>query len=243
MRIDVITIFPEMFNGVLSAGILGRAQDRGLLQIDIHDLRLFTQDKHQSVDDYPYGGGSGMIMKPEPIFNAVESLKTNHKSSKIILLTPQGETLTQRGIESLSLESHLILVCGRYKGVDERVRENLITDEISIGDYVLSGGEIPTMVLIDAIARVLPGALSDYESAQYDSFADDLLDCPHYTRPAEFRGMKVPDVLLSGNHELIKKWRRQQSLKRTFNRRPDLLKDAILSDEDRDFIKTLENER
>ena len=251
MTIDVITIFPEMFDCVFEAGILGRAQARELLQVNIHDLRDYTQDKHRSVDDYPYGGGSGMIMKPEPIFNAVESLKIEadcvlekiQSSSRIIFLTPQGETLTQRKIESLSLEPHLILVCGRYKGVDERVRENLITDEISIGDYVLSGGEIPAMVLIDAIARVIPGTLSDYESAQYDSFADEILDCPHYTRPAEFKGMKVPDVLLSGNYELIKKWRRQQSLKRTYNRRPGLLKDAILSDEDRDFIKTLENEK
>lgn len=240
MRIDIITIFPEMFSEVLDAGILGRAQDRDLLQVNIHDLRDYTQDKHRSVDDYPYGGGSGMIMKPEPIFNAVEALIIDQNVPKIILLTPQGETLTQRRVESLSLESHLILVCGRYKGIDERVRSSLITDEISIGDYVLSGGEVPAMVLIDAIARVIPGALSDYESAQHDSFADEILDCPHYTRPAKFRGMEVPDILLSGNHELIEKWRRQQALKRTYERRPELLKNAILSDEDRDFIKALE---
>lgn len=239
MTIDVITIFPEMFNSVFEAGILGRTQASGLLKVNVHNLRDYTQNKYRSVDDYPYGGGAGMIMKPEPIFNAVEALKID-QNSKIILLTPQGETLTQHKVESLSLESHLILICGRYKGVDERVRENLITDEISIGDYVLSGGEIPAMVLIDAIGRVIPGALSDYESAQYDSFADELLDCPHYTRPAEFRGMKVPDVLLSGNHELIKKWQCQQSLRRTYERRPDILKNAILSEDDQDFIETLE---
>jgi len=240
MTIDVVTIFPEMFNVVLSAGILGKAQTKGLLGINVRNLRDYSQDKHLSTDDYPYGGGSGMVMKPEPIFDAVELLKIDQESSRIILLTPQGETLTQRKIERLSLETHLILICGRYKGVDERVRESLITDEISIGDYVLSGGEIPAMVLIDAIVRVIPGAISDYESAQYDSFADVLLDYPHYTRPAEFREMKVPNLLLSGNHEMIKKWQRQQSLKRTYERRPNLLKDAILSEDDLNFLMMLE---
>jgi len=239
MNIDIITIFPEIFDNVFEVGILGKAKTSGLLKINCHNLRDYTHDKHRAADDYPYGGGSGMVMKPEPIFNAVESLKNNQIKSKVILLTPQGETLTQKLVERLSLESHLIMICGRYKGVDERVRQKLVTDEISIGDYVLSGGEIPAMVLIDAIVRVIPGAIGDYESAQSDSFADLILDCPHYTRPAEFREMKVPDVLLSGNHKLIQKWQRQEALRRTYKRRPELLNNAILSCEDLDFINSL----
>lgn len=251
MKIDIITIFPQMVEEVLKVGVQNRAQESGLLQVRVHNLRDFTEDKHRTVDDYPYGGGSGMLLKPAPIFSAVkaittidcysESVSPEQTGSRIIYLTPQGRTLTQKLAEQLSLESHLILICGRYKGIDERVRQKLVTDEISIGDYVLSGGELPALVLIDAIVRLIPGAIGDYESAQDDSFSGDLLDCPHYTRPAEYEGMKVPEVLLSGHHENISRWRRQQSLKRTFELRPDLLDTAYLSDEDLEFIESLKS--
>lgn len=241
MKIDVITIFPEMVAAVLAVGVSSRAQENGLLCVGVHNLRDFSDDKHRTVDDYPYGGGAGMILKPAPIFNAVRAVQMPHTTPRIIFLTPQGQTLTQRLAEQLSLESHLVLICGRYKGIDERVRMQLVTDEISIGDYVLSGGELPALVLIDAIARLIPGVLGDYESAQDDSFSGDLLDFPHYTRPAECEGTCVPEVLLSGHHEHIRQWRRQQSLKRTYERRPDLLDSAYLSDEDIAFIESLKS--
>jgi tRNA (guanine37-N1)-methyltransferase len=251
MKIDIITIFPQMVEEVFKVGIQNRAQESGLLQVRVHNLRDFAEDKHRTVDDYPYGGGSGMLLKPAPIFNAIkaittvdyhsESVSPEQTGSRIIYLTPQGRTFTQKLAEQLSLESHLILICGRYKGIDERVRQKLVTDEISIGDYVLSGGELPALVLIDAIIRLIPGAIGDYESAQDDSFSGDLLDCPHYTRPAEYEGMKVPEVLLSGHHENVRRWRRQQSLKRTFELRPDLLDTAYLSDEDLEFIESLKS--
>ncbi|MBM3242578.1 tRNA (guanosine(37)-N1)-methyltransferase TrmD [Candidatus Poribacteria bacterium] len=251
MKIDIITIFPPMVEEVLKVGIQNRAQESGLLQVRVHNLRDFAEDKHRTVDDYPYGGGSGMLLKPAPIFNAVkaittidyhsESVSPEQTGSRIIYLTPQGRILTQKLAEQLSLEAHLILICGRYKGIDERVRQKLVTDEISVGDYVLSGGELPALVLIDAIVRLIPGAIGDYESAQDDSFSGDLLDCPHYTRPAEYEGMKVPEVLLSGHHENIRRWRRQQSLKRTFEKRPELLDTAYLSDEDLEFIESLKS--
>ena len=221
MKIDVVSLFPQMVQPVLEHGILKRAINNGVLSVGLHQLRDFTNDQHRMVDDYPYGGGSGMILKPEPIFKAVESLSPK-VDSRIIFFTPQGQQLDQRLVEILSLERHLILICGRYKGVDERVRFKLVTDEISVGDYVLSGGEIAAQILIDTIGRVLPSAIGDYQSAQDDSFSQDLLDHPHYTRPAEFRGMKVPEVLLSGHHQKIKQWRYQQSLDRTNQRRPDL---------------------
>ena len=258
MKIDIITIFPQMVGEALKVGVQHRAQKSGLLKVRVHNLRDFAEDKHRTVDDYPYGGGSGMILKPAPIFNAVKAIttidsyskvsseqqvaKTNPKSSsRVIYLTPQGQTLTQNLAEQLSLESHLILICGRYKGIDERIRQKLVTDEISIGDYVLSGGELPALVLIDAVVRLIPGAIGDYESAQDDSFSSDLLDCPHYTRPAEYEGMKVPEVLFSGHHENVCRWRRQQSLKRTLELRPDLLDNAYLSDEDLEFIESLKS--
>jgi tRNA (guanine37-N1)-methyltransferase len=243
MRIDIITIFPEMVAETLKVGVLWRAQENGLLQVGIHNLRDFAEDKHRTIDDYPYGGGSGMILKPAPLFNAIKAVIIPQMSPRIIYLTPQGKTLTQSLAEQLSLESHLILICGKYKGIDERVREKLVTDEISIGDYVLSGGELPALVLIDAVVRLIPGAIGDYESAQDDSFSSDLLDCPHYTRPAEYEGMKVPEVLLSGHHENIRRWRREQSLKRTFERRQDLLSNAYLSDEDLEFIEFLKSKQ
>ncbi len=236
MRIDIITIFPEVILPVLQAGILKRAQARDLLTVNVHNLRDFTTDRHQTVDDYPYGGGAGMILKPEPLFAAIRKLRPE-STTRIIYLTPQGTPFNQSLAEAFSLESHLILICGRYKGIDERVRMKLVTDEISIGDYVLSGGEIPALVLVDAIGRVLPRALGNYESAQEDSFSQGLLDCPHYTRPAEFEGMQVPDILLSGHHEKITVWQHQQSLKRTAERRPELLKNIELSAEDVAYLK------
>ena len=241
MKIDVITIFPEMILPALQVGILKRAQDANLLTVKVHNLRDFTTDRHQSVDDYPYGGGAGMLFKPEPLFAAVSALNAQ-SMARVIYFTPQGTPFHQSLAEALSLESHLILICGRYKGIDERVRIQLVTDEISIGDYVLSGGEIPALVLIDAVTRVLPGALGDYESAQGDSFSQDLLDHPHYTRPAEFEGMKVPEILLSGHHEKIARWKHEQSLKRTAERRPDLLQKMELTEEDIAYLNSLKKE-
>ena len=240
MRIDIITIFPEVILPVLQAGILRRAQARDILTVNVHNLRDFTTDRHQMVDDYPYGGGAGMILKPEPLFAAIRSLQPE-STTRIIYLTPQGTPFNQSLAEAFSLESHLILICGRYKGIDERVRMKLVTDEISIGDYVLSGGEIPALVLVDSIGRVLPRALGNYESAQEDSFSQGLLDCPHYTRPAEFEGMKVPDILLSGHHDNITLWQHEQSLKRTAERRPELLKNLELSTEDAAYLNSLKH--
>ena len=236
MKIDVLALFPEIIAPALNTGILKRVQDANRLTVKLHNLRHWATDKHKSVDDYPYGGGAGMILKPEPIFAAVAALNSE-ETANIVYLTPQGTPLTQGFAESLSLETHLILLCGRYKGVDERVREKLVTTEISIGDYVLSGGEIAALVLIDAIGRVLPGALGDYASAHVDSFSQELLDHPHYTRPAEFAGMPVPEVLLSGHHENIEKWRYAEALKRTAKHRPDLLQKLELSEEDIVILK------
>ena len=231
MKIDVLALFPEIIAPALQTGILKRVQDANRLTVNTYNLREWATDKHKSVDDYAYGGGAGMILKPEPIFAAAGTLNPEG-SAHVIYLTPQGMLLTQPIAEALSLETHLILMCGRYKGVDERVRRKLVTTEISIGDYVLSGGEIAALVLIDAIARVLPGALGDYDSARADSFTHELLDHPHYTRPVEFAGMNVPEVLLSGHHENIEKWRYAESLKRTAKRRPELLQKLELTEED-----------
>ena len=236
MKIDVLALFPEILAPALQTGILRRAQEADRLTVNVYNLRDWATDKHQSVDDYAYGGGAGMILKPEPIFSAVKDLNPE-ETAHVIYLTPQGTPLTQPLAESLSLETHLILLCGRYKGVDERVRDKLVTTEISIGDYVLSGGEIAALVLIDAIGRVLPGALSDYESAQVDSFSRELLDHPHYTRPAEFEGMQVPEVLLSGHHENIEQWRYAEALKRTAERRPELLQQLEPTAEDLAILK------
>jgi tRNA (guanine37-N1)-methyltransferase len=239
MRIDVITIFPETMANGIGYSVVKRAQENGLLNIVVHDLRDFAHNPHRSVDDYCYGGGAGMLMKPEPLFEAVKSIPVDG-STKIVLLSPQGELLTQDMARRLSLLDHLILICGHYKGVDERVRQALITDEISIGDYVLSGGEIPALVVIDAVSRLIPGVLGNYESAQDDSFTEGILDCPYYTRPAEYQDMRVPEVLLSGDHERIRKWQRQQAIMRTFHRRPELLENVPLSDEDLEFLNSLE---
>ncbi len=236
MRIDVLTLFPEMFHGPLETSILGRAIESELVQILIHNIRDYAEDRHQVADDYSYGGGPGMLMKPEPLFKAVEEVADlDSPKGRVVLLTPQGRLLTQEVAAELSQEQEqrLILVCGHYEGVDERVREHLVDDEISIGDYVLSGGELPAMVLIDVVLRRLPGVLGSESSLAEESHAQGLLEYPQYTRPAEFRGWTVPEVLLSGHHAQIAQWRREQSILRTARRRPDLLQRASLSDEER----------
>ncbi len=253
MTFDVITIFPDFFRSILEHGLLKRAMASGHAAIRLHDLREYTDDKHHTVDDRPFGGGPGMVFKPEPVFRAVETLRNEapEKSLSVVLLTPQGRLLTQAVAQELSQAERLVLICGRYEGVDERVAENLVTDEISIGDFVMSGGELPAAVLMEATIRLLPGVLGNEESSEQDSFAvpggastetrHGLLDCPHYTRPAEFRDWKVPDVLLSGDHEKIRQWRRQRALEKTWRRRPDLLAQVSLSKEDRKWIETLES--
>jgi tRNA (guanine37-N1)-methyltransferase len=242
LRFDVFTLFPDVFTPYLETSILQRAQINHLVDVQLHNIRDWTTDRHHVCDDLPYGGGGGMVMKPEPIFTAVESVLGAPPSCPVILLTPQGRVFTQSVAQELSQQSHLGLLCGRYEGIDERIREHLVTDEISIGDYVLSGGELPALVMIDAITRLIPGALGDPEGAWDDSHATGLLEYPHYTRPPEFRGWRVPDILLSGDHARIAQWRRQQALLRTRQRRPDLLEKADLSEKDRDFLNGLELE-
>jgi len=224
MKIDVLTLFPGMFKGPLDESIIQRARESGRLSVLIHNLRDYAHDRHRTVDDRPFGGGPGMLLKPEPIFEAVESL--SGPQTHVVLLTPAGRPLTQRVAQQLSEREHLLLICGSYEGVDERVREGLADDELSIGDYVLTNGALPAMVLIDVVARLIPGVLGADESAQEESFSKGLLEYPHYTRPAEFRGMKVPEVLLSGHHAEIEKWREEQARQRTRQRRPDLTETA-----------------
>lgn len=227
MRIDVLTLFPGIFAGPLDESILKRARDVGILDIQLHDIRDWATDKHRTVDDYPYGGGAGMVMKPEPLFAAVEAVQAMAEPpGHVVLLTPQGRLLNQQIARELSQLPRLVLICGRYEGVDERVREHLVDDEVSIGDYVLGGGELPAMVLIETVARLVPGVLGSAESLTHESHTDGLLEYPQYTRPEEFRGWKVPDVLLSGHHGEVEKWRDQQRLERTRQRRPDLLPPA-----------------
>jgi tRNA (guanine37-N1)-methyltransferase len=234
MRIHVLTLFPEMFDGPLRVSIMGRAIESGLVEVVLHNIRDYAEDKHHVVDDYPFGGGPGMVMKPEPLFAAVEAVSAQDAAKgRVVLLTPQGRLLTQSIGDELSRRDRLILVCGHYEGVDERVREHLVDDEISIGDYVLSGGELPAMVLIDVVVRRLPGALGSAESLAEESHAQGLLEYPQYTRPAEFRGWQVPEVLLSGHHAQIAAWRRQQSILRTARHRPDLLERASLTTTER----------
>ncbi|MEO8167673.1 MAG: tRNA (guanosine(37)-N1)-methyltransferase TrmD [bacterium] len=223
MRIDVITGFPRLMQSPLNESILKRAQTKNLVEIEINDLRDFSTDKHKTIDDSPYGGGAGMILKPEPVFACVESLQSKRTYDEIIYLSADGERLSQKLANELSLKKNLLLLCGHYKGIDERIREVLITREVSIGDYVLTGGELPALVLIDAVVRLIPGVIGDGESLLSDSFQQGLLDGPQYTRPEEFRGMNVPEVLLSGNHKEIAAWREEQQLKRTTERRSDLL--------------------
>ncbi len=242
MRFHVLTIFPRMFESPFAEGVVHRGIESGLIELYVHDIRDFTYDRHRSTDDYTFGGGPGMLMKPEPLFEGVDSIREKYnvkEEAPVVLLTPQGERLTQPVVESFSVQEDVILICGRYEGFDERVRERLATHEISIGDYVLNGGEAAAIVLIESIARLAPGVLGSNESARSDSFSSGLLQYPQYTRPAEFRGMTVPDTLLSGDHARIEKWRRQESLRRTFERRPDLLDSADLSPEDRAFLDSL----
>ena len=241
MRFHVLTLFPRMFDSPLSGGVIERARASGLLGIQIHDIRDHSQDRRRTVDDYPFGGGPGMLMKPAPLFEAVEAVMAAIPggAAPVVLLSPQGKRLTQRVAEEMAQQDHLVLVCGRYEGVDERVRQHLATDEISIGDYVLSGGELAAMVVIEAVARLVPGVVGSCESTLSDSFTTGLLEHPQYTRPAEFRGWQVPEILLSGNHGQIARWRRRESLRRTYERRPDLLESAPLTGEDREFIESL----
>ncbi len=238
MRFDVITIFPRMVEAGLAEGVVGRARDRGLLDVMVRDLRDYTTDRHHVVDDVPFGGGPGMVMKPEPFFAALEAVEAERgKPGAVVMLSPAGRRFTQQEAGRLVTRAPVVLLCGRYEGVDERVRERWATDEISIGDYVLSGGELPALVVIDAVARLVPGVVGDEQSVEGDSFVRGLLDYPHYTRPAEFAGQRVPDVLISGHHGQIRRWRRQQALRRTFERRPDLLVSAVLDEEEQAWVR------
>ncbi|GMK43354.1 tRNA (guanine-N(1)-)-methyltransferase [Paenibacillus glycanilyticus] len=246
MRIDVLTLFPEMFDGVFGASILGKAKDKGIVSLEAINFREYSNNKHNTVDDYPYGGGGGMVLKPEPVFAAVEDLMAKKESGarpRVILMCPQGESFTQKKAEELAKEEHLVLICGHYEGYDERIREHLVTDELSIGDYVLTGGEIPAMTVIDSVVRLLPGVLGNETSAVTDSYSTGLLEYPHYTRPPVFRDWAVPDVLVSGNHAKIDTWRREQSLLRTLKRRPDLLEKAELTDKERKWLTLQEQDQ
>jgi tRNA (guanine37-N1)-methyltransferase len=244
MKIDIVTIFPSMVQGPLAEGIVGRAVERGVLDIKVHDLRDFTTDRHRVVDDVPFGGGPGMVLKPEPLFRAVETIRaTRGVPGAVILTTPDGRRFTHAEAERLSGLEHVVVLCGRYEGVDDRVREALATDEISIGDYVLSGGELPALVIVDAMARLVPGVVGDEASVARDTFARGTLDFPQFTRPAEFGGLSVPPILLSGHHAEIEKWRRREALARTVDRRPDLLKDAQLDEDDCRLLQELLDQR
>jgi len=240
MKFDVFTIFPQIISPYLNESILKRAQKNGIIEVYVHDIRNWTKDKHNTTDDVPYGGGGGMIMKLDPIFAASEDILGAPPTCPVILVSPQGRLFNQSVAEELSKYDHLAFICGRYEGVDERIRQHLITDEISIGDFVLTGGELPALAIIDAVTRFLPGTLGDPGAVANDSHANGLLEGPHYTRPAEFRGWEVPDILKSGDHKKIAKWRREQSILRTYQRRPELLESVDFSDEEREFIDSLD---
>jgi tRNA (guanine37-N1)-methyltransferase len=244
MKIDVLTLFPEMFSGVFGHSILHKAAEKSAVQYNVVNFRDYADNKHQTVDDYPYGGGAGMVLKPQPLFDAVAALKEQAASNetRVILLCPQGKRYDQKTAEEYAKEKHLIFVCGHYEGYDERIREHVVTDEISIGDYVLTGGELGAMVVIDSVVRLLPEVLGNEESHMKDSFSTGLLEHPHYTRPSDFRGMKVPDVLLSGNHKLIEEWRNKEALRRTLLRRPDLLEKMKLSKEQENWLEEVKKE-
>ncbi len=245
MHIDVLTLFPEMITGALKSSILKRASEQHQFSCDLINFRDFSTNKHHKVDDYPYGGGAGMVLTPQPIFDAVTHLKKKQDTTpRIILMCPQGETYTQKKAEELAKEEHLMIICGHYEGYDERIREHLVTDEISIGDFVLTSGEIGALTVIDSVVRLLPSVLGNKDSAIEDSYSTGLLEHPHYTRPADYQGMKVPEVLVQGHHAKIEHWRRKEALKRTFRRRPDLLNTAQLTEKDREMlieIKQAEN--
>jgi tRNA (guanine37-N1)-methyltransferase len=239
MKFDILTLFPAMFDGPFGESIIKRAAQDGLIDIRLHDIRDYARDRHRTADDYPYGGGAGMVMKVEPLAACIEQVKTERPEARLILTTPRGRPFDQDLAGELAKERELIIICGRYEGVDERVRELFDADEISLGDFVLTGGELAAMVIVDAVARLIPGVLGSDESAAADSFSDGLLEYPHYTRPAEFRGAMVPEVLLSGNHREIAKWRRHQALRRTLTDRPDLLATAHLTKDDRKYLEEL----
>jgi tRNA (guanine37-N1)-methyltransferase len=245
MKIDVLTLFPEMFTGVFGHSILKRAEETQAASYRVINFREYADNKHNTVDDYPYGGGAGMVLKPQPIFDGVADLveTSESKQPRVILMCPQGERYTQKKAEELAQEEHLIFICGHYEGYDERIREHVVTDEISIGDFVLTGGELGAMVVIDSVVRLLPGVLGNEQSHMKDSFSTGLLEHPHYTRPADFRGMKVPDVLISGNHRLIEEWRVKESLRRTFLRRPDLLEELPLDDQEKKWLEEIKNKK
>ena len=240
MKFDILTLFPAMFDGPLTESILKRAAEKGLIEITLHNIRDFAYDRHSVTDDYPYGGGAGMVMKVEPLTACIERVKEDRPRARVILTSPRGRPFSHAVAEELARHEELLIICGRYEGVDERVRELFVDDEISIGDFVLTGGEMAAMVIVDAVSRFVPGVLGSDESALSDSFSDGLLEYPQYTRPAEFRGLKVPDVLLSGNHQKIATWRRSQSLTRTVQSRPDLLENADLSPQERNYIKNVQ---
>jgi tRNA (guanine37-N1)-methyltransferase len=242
MRFDVFTLLPETFSPYLQASILQKAAERGLLEFRVHNIRDYTHDRHHTTDDTPYGGGGGMVMKPEPVFEAIESVLGVAPACPVILLTPQGRVFNQKIALELASQPQIALLCGRYEGIDERIREHLVTAEISIGDYVLTGGELPALILIDAISRLLPGVLGDPDGAMDDSHASGLLEYPHYTRPPEFRGWGVPEILLSGDHGKINKWRREQSLRRTLKRRPEMLENLPLTKDDQKLLEAIKKD-
>lgn len=243
MRFDIVTIFPKMVDAGLAEGVVGRARTRGMLDVGVHNLRDFTTDRHHVVDDVPFGGGPGMVLKPEPLFVALEGISAQRgKPDAVVLTSPAGRPFTQAEARRLAGLGHIVWLCGRYEGIDERVR-SLATDELSIGDYVLSGGELAALVMVDAVARLVPGVVGDEDSVDAESFTRGVLDYPHYTRPAEFRGLRVPDVLLSGHHGEIRRWRRREALKRTFDRRPELLAEATLDEDEREMVREWERAR
>ena len=244
MRIDVVTIFPATVQAVLREGVVRRAIERDLIEVQVRDLRDYTDDRHRSVDDVPYGGGPGMLLKFEPLFRSIRSIEDSVGAPEaVVLMSPQGKRFAHPDARRLSRLSHVVVLCGRYEGVDERVRESIVTEELSIGDYVLTGGELPALVIIDAIARLVPGVVGDARSVESESFVRGLLDFPQYTRPAEVRALKVPETLLSGHHQEISRWRKREAVRRTLNRRPDLLVQASLDDEERAILQELLTER
>jgi tRNA (guanine37-N1)-methyltransferase len=244
MKFDIVTIFPRMVEAGLAEGVISRGVERGLLDIKVHDLREYTVDRHRSVDDVPYGGGPGMVMKPEPLARAVEDIRARRGDpDTVVLLSPQGRRFSQAEAARMSALRHVALLCGRYEGMDERIRTLVATEELSIGDYVLSGGELPALVVVDAISRLVPGVVGDTRSVEEDSFSRGLLDYPHYTRPSEFSGAKVPEVLMSGHHEQVRRWRKKTAIQRTLERRPELLDTAAMDDEERALLDEIRKEQ
>ncbi len=243
MRFDILTLFPEMFNGPFSDSMIKKARENGIIDINLIDIRDYTTDKHNTADDYPYGGGAGMVLKVEPIYYALADITEDFSQSTTnILLTPRGQKLDQSMVKDLSEKDRLVLICGHYEGIDERIRNNFVDQEVSIGDYVLTGGEIPAMVLVDAVARLLPGVLGHDQSKKNDSFYNGILDYPHYTRPQEFKGMEVPEILLSGNHQLVDRWRKKEALKRTYLMRPDLIENTELTQDQKELLREIKQD-